>query len=100
MRLSISRRAEADLDSIWTYIARQSNSFDTATRVITSILGTASLLCRSPKLGRNRESEARSNLRSIPAGNYLIFYRIKPGIIRIVRVLHGKRDTPEVLRRQ
>jgi plasmid stabilization system protein ParE len=37
-------------------------------------------------------------MRSHPSGNYLIFYRIQSGTIRVVRVLHGKRDIPKILR--
>ena len=33
-------------------------------------------------------------LRSIPHGNYLIFYRLMNNGIEIVRVLHGSRDLP------
>src|SRR5579863_6143726 len=100
MRLSISRRAQDDLDTIWIYLARKSGSADTATRLVTSIMRTASLLCRAPNLGRSRDSEVRAGLRSILSGDYLIFYRVKAGTVRIVRVLHGKRDISSVFRQQ
>jgi toxin ParE1/3/4 len=31
-------------------------------------------------------------LRSFPVGNYVVFYRIVPEGIELVRVLHGARD--------
>jgi len=38
-------------------------------------------------------------LRSHPAGDYLIFYRINRGGIDILRVLHGRRDIAFLFRR-
>jgi plasmid stabilization system protein ParE len=79
MRISISRQARVDLDAIWKYVAEKASSIDTASRLVTSILKTASLLCGSSRLGRARDSDLRAGLRSIPSGNYVIFYRVKGG---------------------
>lgn len=42
-------------------------------------------------MGRTRP-ELLSNLRSIPIGNYVIYYIPRQRGIEIVRVLHGSRD--------
>jgi toxin ParE1/3/4 len=49
------------------------------------------LLAGQPLLGQAR-SELALNLRSLPVGNYVIFYRPIDDGIEVVRVLHGARD--------
>ena len=48
-----------------------------------------------PEVGRQRPDLA-PNLRSLPAGNYVIFYRPIPDGIQLIRVLHGARDIPAI----
>jgi toxin ParE1/3/4 len=50
-------------------------------------------LSRLPELGRKRPDLA-PGLRSLPAGNYVIFYRPITDGIEVIRVLHGARDIP------
>jgi toxin ParE1/3/4 len=46
-------------------------------------------------MGR-KVGELAPNLRSLPVGSYLIFYRPIDDGIQLIRVLHGARDiTPE-----
>jgi len=51
------------------------------------------LLATMPGMGRDRK-DLHPNLRSFPAGDYLIFYRPEKQGIVIIRVLHGARDIP------
>jgi toxin ParE1/3/4 len=97
MRLSISSRARIDLDAIWTYVATESGSIDPANRLVASIMRSVYILRGTPLLGRSRDSDLRPGLRSLPSGNYVIFYRVKKGTVRIVRVLHGARDARVLL---
>jgi len=53
------------------------------------------LLAQAPHLGRKRFDLA-PELRSLAAGNYVIFYRPIPEGVQIIRVLHGARDIPEI----
>lgn len=46
-----------------------------------------------PKLGRERFDLA-PELRGLPVGNYIIFYRPMKDGIQVIRVLHGARDLP------
>ncbi len=49
------------------------------------------LLGKNPYLGRSRD-DVRTGYRSFPVGPYVIFYRVmKPGV-RIMHVIHGRRD--------
>jgi toxin ParE1/3/4 len=87
----LSSDAEAELDEIWWYIAQESGSTDTARSVIASITQRFDLLSRYPRLGRRRD-DLRPGLRSYPAGNYLVLYRIDELDVLIVHVFHGRRD--------
>lgn len=62
----LSPEAEADLDGIWLYIARESGNLDLATRVVEKITDRFWLLARFPYLGRKRD-DLRSGIRSLPA---------------------------------
>ena len=55
------------------------------------------MLADYPDAGRMRiEFDAR--LRAFSVDQYLIFYRVSPGILEIVRILHAARDiTPDLL---
>ncbi len=90
-----SRRALKDLDDLWDYIAednpRRASSF---LRMIDDKLW---MLAENPMLGRSRE-ELAPNLRSFPAGNYLIFYVPLEDGIEVARVLSGARDLPSAFR--
>lgn len=49
------------------------------------------MIAAQPELGRKVEELAR-DLRFIPSGNYLVFYRPLSDGIEIVRLLHSARD--------
>lgn len=90
----LAPEAEADLDEIWLYIARESGSIPTANRVVDSITDRFWLLVRQPYLGRSRDRQLRRGLRSFAVGNYLIVYRIEAdGAIVILNIPHGKQNT-------
>jgi plasmid stabilization system protein ParE len=48
----VAPRAEADLDDIWLYVAKESGSMDVATRLIDAITGRFFLLATFPFAGR------------------------------------------------
>jgi toxin ParE1/3/4 len=50
-----------------------------------------------PFIGRARP-ELRSDLRSLVVGSYLVFYMVTNELVEVVRVLHGARDLPRILR--
>jgi toxin ParE1/3/4 len=88
----VALEAEADLDDIWYYIAGGSGSLEIADRFVDSLTERFYLLSRNPFLGRRRDEELRSGLRSFPVGEYIIFYRIEAEEVLILRVLRGGRD--------
>lgn len=82
-------RAELDLLEIWLHIAEDSPS--AADRLLESIDQTCHTLAQYPLMGRSRP-ELAPELRSFPAGNYIIFYRPIENGIEVVRVVIGTRD--------
>jgi toxin ParE1/3/4 len=85
--------AEAELDGIWLYVARESGSVELATRVVEQITERFWLLARYPYLGRARDEDLRPGLRSLPAEDYIIIHRIEEDeVVLILHVAHGNRD--------
>jgi toxin ParE1/3/4 len=84
--------AEAELDGIWLHIARESGSVETANRVVDTITERFWLLGRYPQLGRRRDRDLRQGLRTFPAGEYVIVYRIEKEDTVILHVMRGSRD--------
>jgi toxin ParE1/3/4 len=88
----IAPAAEADLDAVWYYVARESASIEAANRLIDSISSRFLLLAAHPYLGRNREESFGVGTRSFAVGEYVIVYAVNREGVLILRVLHGRRD--------
>ncbi len=71
MSYRLSSQAEARLDDIWLYIARESGSVDTAIRIVQEISDRFWLLAKQPRMGRRRP-DLSPELRSFAAGDYVI----------------------------
>lgn len=78
-----------DLEDILEYIARDNRN--AAVRFIETLKDTCGTLSRFPLLGARRDYLAEG-LRVFGVGNFAIYYRIEPDVVRIERVLHGARD--------
>jgi len=97
MAVLISRKVRADLDDIWSYIATESGRLEVADRVIETITNTFLQLSKHPRLGRRRD-DLRKGLRSVASGSYVIIHRVDGNDVRILHVVHGRRDIPAVIR--
>jgi len=93
----VSHQASSELDDIWSFVAAQSSSAEVADRLIETIVDRFFLLSRFPEIGRNREEDLRTGLRSFSVGAYVIFYRIDGKDVLILRVIHGSRDIARML---
>ena len=90
--LPSSAHAEAQLDDIWLFIARESGSIDTANRVVQSVTDRFWLLARYPRMGRRR-SDLSPELRSFAAGDFVIIYSIEEDdMVAIHHVFRGSQD--------
>jgi plasmid stabilization system protein ParE len=92
MRILGAPQASADLDAIWLYIAQEGASPTIATRIIGSITDKFGLFARFPHIGESLKSHLRPNTRTFTVNNHMIFYSVKAGEIRILRIIHTSRD--------
>ena len=95
----IAPQAEADLDEIWYYAAKQSSSIEVANRLIDSITDRFVLLAGFPHLGRARDADFGAGMRSFSVGEYVIVYCAKGEDVLFLRVVHGRRDLERLFRR-
>ena len=86
----LTQPALEDLQQISLYLAQEASEA-VASEMIERILDQLRLLARSPMIGRFR-SEIVPPCRSLPVGQYVIYYRPIDIGIEVVRVMHGKRD--------
>jgi toxin ParE1/3/4 len=88
----VAPEAQADLDDIWHFVARESGSMEVADRLIDSITDRFLLLAAHPYLGRHRDKDLRPGLRSFPVSQYVIIYRVEEEAALILHVTRGSRD--------
>ncbi len=86
---SLRPEADQDLEQIRRHIAEDNP--DAALRLLQQFRDTFRNLADFPMMGTARD-ELGNELRSLPVGNYLIFYRPVSDGADISRVLHGSLD--------
>ena len=91
----VRRTSQAHLDLVETAFRIAGENPTAADRWLDLIDAKCQLLARMPELGRKRPDLA-PELRSLPVGNYLIFYRPMSDGIQVIRVLQGARDLPQL----
>jgi plasmid stabilization system protein ParE len=96
MLYSLSRKASQDLIAIEKYLVTAAGP-EIALAVITRIRARCAKVARNPGLGHFRKDLTGDVLRFCREYSYLIVY-IPKKPIRIVRVLHGKRDIFSLLK--
>ena len=89
-------QADADLDEIWYYIVKESDSIEIADRFIDSLTERFLLLARHPHVGRIRD-DLRPGLRIFPVGRYVILYRVEDEDVLILNVVAADRDLDRLL---
>jgi toxin ParE1/3/4 len=94
----VAPQAEAELDDIWYYVAKESGSIEIADRLVDSITERFYLLACHPHIGRQRDEDLRPGLRSFPVGEYVIIYRVEEKDVLILHVFRGSRDIEALLR--
>jgi toxin ParE1/3/4 len=55
-------------------------------------------LAEFPESGRVHPEWAGGRYRFLPVYSYEVMYRIEKGSVKIIRVIHGARDLPSILR--
>jgi len=89
MRLVYPPQSKKDLDDIGMYIAQDNPR--RAIRFVHELREQCRKITQSPKAYRPRP-QLGTGLRSCAHGNYIVFFFEEPGLVRIVRVLHGAMD--------
>ncbi len=87
----VAPRAEADLDDIWLYVARESGSIEIANRLIDIVTDRFYTLAQFPYVGRSREDDFGPGYRSLTVGEYVVVYCVENEDTLILRVVHGRR---------
>ena len=89
--LFVSRRAEADLRSVWRYIA--SDNPAAADRVLLRIDKRMQILRRFPEIGVLR-NDIRRGMRMLVEGSYLLLYEYasKKDEVELTAVVDGRRE--------
>lgn len=95
-RISLTRQAESDLQSIYQYIAVDLLSPQNAAGLLERLEKSIASLDQMPERYRVYDAQPWNsrNLRIMPVGNYLVFYISdhKTEIVTVIRVLYGRRD--------
>lgn len=94
----LSRRAVADLEGIWDYLAIARRNADAAFNQLESLYSRFSLLAESQFLGEQRDA-LRPGLRIFSVDQFVIFYYVIPDGIEVAGVVHGSRDIEGLFRR-
>ncbi len=91
-RLRFTSNARNDLTEIAEFIETEGGR-SSAGRVVASIRRTCRHLTEMPTSGRLRP-ELAANLRSFVSAEYgyVVLYRLRPGIVEVVAIVHGARD--------
>jgi plasmid stabilization system protein ParE len=88
-------RAERDLHSIASYIARR-NSPEVAERFGNRLIDRALTLATLPERGRIVPEFGDPEIREIFFKTYRIVYRVRPGKVEVIRFWHAARGAPEI----
>lgn len=88
-RLVYTPQSKKDLNDIGLYIAQDNPR--RAMSFVRELRGQCRKITEAPKAYRPRP-ELGKGLRSCAYGNYIVFFFEEPGLVRIIRVLHGAMD--------
>ena len=91
MRIEWSKVAEADLNDIYDYIARDVPYY--AELFIDQLIKATDNLADHPRLGRKvPEADYRDDVRELIVQSYRIIYRLQTQKLQILTVIHGSRN--------
>jgi toxin ParE1/3/4 len=80
-------------------------AFETANRFLDAVDESIEAICQTPHIGAPKQfkNPSLAGLRSSAVKGFqdiLIFYVVRPDALRVVRVLHGRRDIKKILERE
>jgi len=96
-QVGFTRRARADLDGIYDYIAK--DSLPNAAHFVAELVEAISRLQELPRRYPIYRIKRRSMgpIRRMPLGMYLVYYRVDEGQMRVevITIRHGMRRQPQ-----
>jgi plasmid stabilization system protein ParE len=98
-RFRLAASALSDIDRIWGFIAR--DNLAAADQVANAIFDACEMLGQNPALGHAKIDLTRKPIRFWTLAaypNYIISYRTMEDGVQILRVVHGRRNLPRVLK--
>jgi toxin ParE1/3/4 len=90
----LSPLAEADLEEIWSYTV-EAWSWEQAERYHAEMLDIFARLAAGQLSGRR--IDVREGYLKYPVGSHFVFYRLGPGGIEVIRILHQRMDASRYL---
>jgi plasmid stabilization system protein ParE len=91
--------AQRDLESIWQYLVEDADE-ETADEVFNRIHDQCARLSLAPDVGHFRRDLLDERFRFMSIWSYLIVYRAQTRPLRIVAILHGRRDLKSIFKRR
>jgi toxin ParE1/3/4 len=91
-RVFLATEASLDIDAIWAYLEPRNPT--AARRMMDRLDARFQLLQQSPESGEIRDDISR-DVRQAIVQPYVIYYRLEPDVVRILRIVHGARNMPE-----
>ena len=91
--LLVTESAQADLDQIWLFIARDNPG--AADQFLNRQISRCQSYANQPLLGERR-TEMGADVRCFSVGHYVVFYLPLADGIQVGRVIHGARDVREL----
>ena len=104
MKFVIRPEAKDDILRQFRYYLLQ-DAFEAATRFLDAVDESIEAICKMPHMGAPKplKNTALAGLRFLAVNGFediLIFYQVQPEAVRVVRVLHGRRDIARILERE
>ena len=87
---ALSPAARADIEEIWDYTVRHWGEAQ-AERYTRNIRDACEALGDGTLSGRSAE-DIRAGYRKTAVGSHVMFYRVRAGVLEIVRILHRNTD--------
>lgn len=99
IKIEFTPQARDDLRQIREYISVDLCNETAAAKTVGNILKSIASLKDLPKIGAPLSSriEIKTDYRYLVCGNYNVFYRIETDTVKIIRVLHSRRNFMAVL---
>ena|ERR1035437_1753225 len=85
-RAAVSAEAQADIDLIAAYTT-DTWGWQQTDRYLSQLEDSVQILADNPRMGRSCDAIS-TGLRRHEQGKHVVFYRVTPGGVRIVRILH------------